>query len=264
MKNLLHIVTILFLTILTQVGGIVYLIVMLITRRQIKRRRVKRIGLFIVLYLLVTFLLVPLTAPVFGRERIKNTDLISAHSFFYKLLNRNYVRPELNKALQQISIGLNQKHQGIKLIYLDANFPFFNKFPLLPHLSHNDGKKIDITLVYQLQNGELTNKKPSVSGYGVFEDPEPNEYDQISICKSKGNWQYDFPKYLTLGKINKEISFSEKGTQSLVLETVKQNSIGKILIEPHLKARLNLNYSKVRYHGCHAVRHDDHIHIQLR
>jgi hypothetical protein len=22
-------------------------------------------------------------------------------------------------------------------------------------------------------------------------------------------------------------------------------------------------YDKVRYHGCHAVRHDDHIHIQL-
>jgi len=216
------------------------------------------------MYLLVTFLLVPLTAPVFGRERIKETHILSAHSFFYKLMNRNYVRPELNEALQKISIGLSKKHQGIKVIYLDANFPFFNKFPLLPHLSHNDGKKIDITLIYQLQNGKLTNKKPSVSGYGIYEGPRPHEYDQISICKSKGNWQYDFPKYLTFGRVNKEISFSEKGTRNLVLETIKLKNIGKILIEPHLKSRLNLNYNKVRYHGCHAVRHDDLIHIQLK
>lgn len=264
MKILLHIIIIVFLTLLTQVGGIVYLIVILVLRKQDKKRKVKRFGLFVILYLLVTFLLVPLTAPVLGRERIKETPLLSAHSFFYKLMNRNYVRPELNEALQQISTGLNQKHQGIKVIYLDANFPFFNKFPLLPHLSHNDGKKIDVTLIYQYQNGKLTNKKPSVSGYGVYEGPKPNEYDQVSICKSKGNWQYDFPKYLTLGKINEEITFSEKGTRNLVLETIKQKNIGKILIEPHLKSRLNLNYNKVRYHGCHAVRHDDHIHIQLK
>src|SRR5690606_14484943 len=180
------------ITILRQVGVGIYLIVIFITRKQKKKGTIKQLGLFAFLYLFVTFLLVPFTAPLFGKERIKETNLISAHSFFYKFLNRNYVHPELNEALQQISIGLNQKHQGIKVIYLDGNFPFFNKFPLLPHLSHNDGKKIDITLIYQLQNGELTNKKPSVSGYGVFEDPEPNEYDQISICKSKGNWQYDF------------------------------------------------------------------------
>lgn len=264
MKVFFHIIIILFLTILTQVGGIVYLIVVFITRKQKEKRKIKRLGLFAIFYLFVTFLLIPLTAPVFGRERVKETHLLSTHSFFYKLLNRNYVRPELNEALQQISNGLNQKHQGIKVIYLDANFPFFNKFPLLPHLSHNDGKKIDITLIYQLQNGELTNKKPSVSGYGVYEGPKLNEYDQVSICKSKGNWQYDFPKYLTLGTINKEVSFSEKGTRDLVRETIKQSNIGMVLIEPHLKSRLKLNYNKVRYHGCHAVRHDDHIHIQLK
>ncbi|MFT5619364.1 MAG: hypothetical protein ACI85I_002607, partial [Arenicella sp.] len=39
---------------------------------------------------------------------------------------------------------------------------------------------------------------------------------------------------------------------------------GKVFIEPHLKTRLGLeNYSKIRFHGCQAVRHDDHIHVQL-
>src|SRR5690606_36808087 len=125
--------------------------------------------------------------------------------------------------------------------------------PLLPHLSHNAGKKIDLSLIYQLENGELTNKKPSVSGYGVYEGPKFNEYDQVSICKSKGNWQYDFPKYLTLGKINKEVSLSDKGTRDLAKEAVNQNYTCMIFIEPHLKSRLNLNYNIVRYHGCHAA-----------
>ncbi|MEN8123116.1 MAG: hypothetical protein ABFS35_22450, partial [Bacteroidota bacterium] len=80
----------------------------------------------------------------------------------------------------------------------------------------------------------------------------------------KGYWQYDFPKYLTFGKINKEISLSETATRDLMNEIVKQPEIGKIFIEPHLKNRLNLTSGKVRFHGCGAVRHDDHIHIQLK
>ena len=64
------------------------------------------------------------------------------------LMNRNYVRPELNTSLQKIGEGLSKKHKGIQVVYLDANFPFINKFPLLPHLSHNDGKKIDLSFIY--------------------------------------------------------------------------------------------------------------------
>ena len=150
------------------------------------------------------------------------------------------------------------------MVYLDANFPFIDKFPLLPHLSHNDGKKIDVSLIYKNENGRLTNKKPSVSGYGVFVNPTEKEFDQNFACKNNGDWQYDFPKYLTLGKINSDISFSEKGTRELANLIIKQNSIGKLFIEPHLKSRLNLTNEKVRFHGCRAVRHDDHIHFQLK
>ncbi len=34
--------------------------------------------------------------------------------------------------------------------------------------------------------------------------------------------------------------------------------------KPHLKTRLKLSSAKIRFHGCQAVRHDDHIHVQLR
>jgi hypothetical protein len=248
----------------TQIGGIIYLTAILLIKKSAKNKRLKRIGIFAGLYLLTTFLIVPNVAPIFGREKIKETEFLIAHSFFYKLANRNYVRPELNITLNQIATEFENQNSGIKMIYLDANFPFIDKFPLLPHLSHNDGKKIDVSLIYENDNGQLTNEKPSVSGYGVYEMPTEKEYDQAAVCKENGNWQYDFPKYLTLGRINKDIAFSKKGTRQLAERILKQNNIGKLFIEPHLKTRLNLNNGKVRFHGCKAVRHDDHIHFQLK
>ena len=216
------------------------------------------------LYLVATLLIIPKLAPIWGRETVKETELIQAHSFFTKLLNRNYVQPELNKVLQKVSISLNNKHQGIKLIYLDANFPFIDKFPLLPHLSHNDGKKLDLSLIYQNKKGFLTNKKQSISGYGVYVAPMNKEKSQATKCKKKGHWQYDFPKYITFGRINKDLLFSKEATKYLINELVNHASIQKVFIEPHLINRMKLNQTKIRFHGCQAVRHDDHIHIQIK
>ena len=183
-------------------------------------------------------------------------------NYMMVLLNRNYVRPQLNKLLQATTDDL--KESNIQINYLDANFPFINKFPLLPHLSHNDGKKLDISLVYENAGGEITNQQKSVSGYGVFENPRPNEYNQIDKCLIRGYFQYDYPKYVTFGSINNELKFSTKGTKRLIKSILKNKSLGKLFIEPHLKHRLSLKNSKIRYHGCRAVRHDDHIHIQLK
>lgn len=264
MKLVLHIIIFVLLTVVTQIGGIVYLISIVLIKRTAHRRRLKRFAIFAGLYVLTTFVIVPNIAPIFGREKIKETEFLKAHSLFYILANRNYVKPELNTTLDRIATDFEKQNGGIKMAYLDANFPFIDKFPLLPHLSHNDGKKIDVTLIYKHSNGQLTNKKPSISGYGFYEKPTSSEYNQNAVCKSRGNWQYDFPKYLTLGTVNSKIQFSQTGTQEMVQLILKQKSIGKLFIEPHLKKRLNLTNSKVRFHGCQSVRHDDHIHFQLR
>jgi len=264
LRFLLHIIIAVLLTVLTQVGGIIYLLSVLFIKRKSDKYRLKLLALFSLFYLVATILFVPLIAPIFGREKIKKFDRVEARTFMTDLMNRNYVRPELNASLQEIAARLDKKHPGIKLVYLDANFPFINKFPLLPHLSHSDGKKIDISFIYKDEDGKLTNKKPSVSGYGVYEGPKANEYNQIERCLEKGKWQYDFPKYLTFGTINSKLSLSEKATKDLILEILKQPSTGKLFIEPHLKTRLNLKNQRIRFHGCQAVRHDDHIHFQLK
>ncbi|HPF11527.1 MAG TPA: hypothetical protein PKW08_05665 [Flavobacteriaceae bacterium] len=260
---MLHILAVVLLTFLTQIGGVVYLVALIAIKRTTPRRRLKRLGVFVVLYLLATFLLVPWIAPLFGREPIKGSPNLEPHTYFYKLANRNYVTPALQVLLQEVATNFAQQHPGLQVHYLDANFPFFDGFPLLPHLSHKDGKKIDVCLVYEDANGQLSNLRPSVSGYGIYEGPRPNEYDQTAVCKKKGYWPYDFPKYLSLGHVHKELRFSERGTRDLALAILKEPRLQKLFIEPHLKARLRLTHNKVRFHGCHAVRHDDHIHLQV-
>ncbi len=212
--------------------------------------------------MIVTFVIVPAVAPLWGREKIDNTKNIRPVTFMTVLLNRDYVKPELNELLKESEkylVGTN-----IDIVYLDANFPFIDRFPLLPHLSHNDGKKIDFSLVYENNQGEITNQKKSMSGYGVFENPKQGESDQIKKCLKSGYFQYDYPKYFTFGKTNSDLTFSVIGTKKLIESILRNDNLGKLFIEPHLKNRLGLNDERIRYHGCRSVRHDDHIHIQLK
>lgn len=261
-KIITRILLFIFLTILTQIGGFVLLLSILIAKKIKSNFKFKIQLLFIGFYFMLTFIFIPLIAPFFGREKIKNTAIINPTNYMTVLLNRNYVKPKLNELLLETENKLVGTKIGIN--YLDANFPFINKFPLLPHLSHNDGKKIDLSLIYENTEGEITNQQKSVSGYGHFEDPNSNEHNQIDECLKSGYFQYDYPKYFTLGKINKELIFSENGTKKLIQSILENRKIGTLFIETHLKNRMNLKDRRVKYHGCRAVRHDDHIHIQLK
>ncbi|MEL6810247.1 MAG: hypothetical protein AAFP76_02810 [Bacteroidota bacterium] len=259
-RFLLHLAATLFLTFLTQIGGILYVFTLLYFRGKGRKKYLYFFGI----YLIFTLIVVPLIAPLFGREKIRNSEWIEAHSVFYILANRNYVVPEMNELLASVSIELSESYPGMRLVYLDANFPFVDGFPLLPHLSHDNGKKLDISLIYQTPDGEVVNTKPSFSGYGFFEPPKPSEYNQIKVCKARGNWQYDYQKYLTFGTFHDDLTLSEKETKFLLQSILKQPQLRKVFIEPHLKHRFGLAHPKIRFHGCQAVRHDDHIHLQVK
>lgn len=252
----------LLLTILTQIGGLVFLCAIFIARFLGWQKRWKKLLLSLTLYLITSLVIIPHVAPIFGREPVKHTEDILPATWFTVLTNRNYVRPAINKLL--LKTAKKVKSQGIKIIYLDANFPFINGFPLLPHLSHNDGRKLDLALVYENKKGKIISAKQSRTGYGVFVDPLPGEINQTQKCKKVGYFQYDYSKYCSFGAINQELVFSKKGTKYLVEALLDHSEIQKIFIEPHLKTRLRLMDNRIRFHGCRAVRHDDHIHLQIR
>lgn len=259
-RIMLFLIVFVTLTVLTQIGGVVLCLALLVHRKY--NRSFLWLPVFVVFYALSTLLVVPFLAKLSGRETIKETKNLKAANGFYTWCNRNYVNSDLSKVLTEVSEDLAQ--YGIVINYLDANFPFIDRFPLLPHLSHNDGKKIDISLVYQDENGNVSKLVKSRSGYGVFEEPVGSEMNQTERCKTAGYFQYDYPKYLSFGEAHPELSFSEKSTKRLLNAILSKSEIEKIFIEPHLQNRLGLKHGKIRFHGCGAVRHDDHIHIQVK
>ncbi|MFK7832971.1 MAG: hypothetical protein AB8B52_06825 [Winogradskyella sp.] len=251
-----HFAIVLFLTGLTQVGGLLWLLAVVLS---FKRKKKKRF-VFRAVYLLFNLVIIPPVASYFGREKLPwLDDKLKPRNWFYPLAFRNYVNPELKNTLESSSEKLSKSDIGIT--YLDANFPFLNGFPLLPHLSHNDGKKIDLSFLYLDQQGEPTDKKPSISGYGAFVNSDKNYTN--NTCLTKGYWQYDITKYITFGTYN-NLQLDKKKTAILIKQLLSTKSSQKLFIEPHLKTSLGLSdQPKIRFHGCQAVRHDDHIHFQI-
>ncbi len=268
------------LTVLTQVGGIIWLTIWILANLlsfKIKRKSYSsyltiKLLLFCGVYLFSTFVIVPFAAekysnrtalPIFTENNIQPTTIWTC------ILNRQYVKPELKKTLFRIGNNFEKKYSDSKVSYLDANFPFSlafykNKgFPLLPHLSHNDGKKIDLSFFYLYkQTQKPTNEKPSFSGYGIYEEPKKGEFNQPEICL-KQSWYYEVGKYAKIYSNKEDYSFDKERTNYLITLIIKEQSIKKFFLEPHLKTRLNITSSKWRFHGCKASRHDDHVHVQL-
>ncbi len=281
MKKVIQIISLILLTILltvlTQVGGLILLLFLLIWKKTIQKierlksmRRIYKssikVGSFIVFYTLICLFIVPMIARPLGRVPLPiNHDRIQPLNILTCLLNRHYVKEELLDATLSVSEDLDTAYPGTIIAYLDAGFPFIDEFPLLPHLSHDDGEKLDLAFLYKdAESGEeLNDAAPSFIGYGVFESPLPSEQNQPAYCANKGYWQYSILGTLIPQWNKPDYEFDEVRTKALLEILTKESAIQKIFIEPHLKTRMNLHSNKIRYHGCGAVRHDDHIHIQL-
>jgi hypothetical protein len=223
---------------------------------------------FTIFYLLITLILVPPLArvtsnrvplPIYAEQSLKPVNWLTF------LANRHYVKPGLKTVCLDIAETFTQKYPNSYLTYLDANFPFFDGFPLIPHLSHDDGNKLDLSFFYQdAKTGEERNGSAGVLGYGVCEQPKPGESNWPEKCARQGHWQYSVLEKWAPAWTHKNWQFDAERTKFMVTLFAKHPDINKLFIEPHLKERLNLQrFSTIRFQGCHSVRHDDHLHIQL-
>ena len=270
---LLHLIAIGLLTILTQVGGVVYVVSLMLFRftdrlaKTLLQRRLYRSLLFLVCYGLATFVLVPKLAVRMGRVPLPvfTTNHVQPLTVMTCLLNRHYVRRELRQVAYDVAMKMNERFPGTKVNYLDANFPFFNGYPLFPHLSHSDGKKLDLAFLYlDKQTAEYRDDAPSIIGYGIGDEPLPGERNTAGECAEKGYWLYSLMRNLMPQGSKNNFVTDAKRTRVMINLFAGHPSIGKLFLEPHLKTRWGLSSGKIRFHGCRAVRHDDHVHVQLR
>ncbi len=260
------------LTLLSQVGGLVYLLYLISYKILDKKnedsrlRKFSKLPVFLAYYSITIFFLVPLIAKPLGRVPlpIMEQGHLRPLNILTCLLNRNYVRPALRDAALKVAASMNSKYPGTTINYLEGNFPFYDGFPLLPHRSHSDGKKLDLSFCYNnSQTGQAINGAPASLGYGLCEEPSAGELNTAEDCEAKGFWQYSFVRNMMPQSNKKDYAFNAEKTAALVNFFAGDQAIGRIFIEPHLKTRLRLSNEKVKFHGCQAVRHDDHFHVQL-
>jgi hypothetical protein len=150
----IHAAWIAALTVLTQVGGAIYALA-LWTRKFTPRTRTITgfAALFVALYALLWFP-VGWLASATGRSPLPcaERDGLSG-SLFSCLLHRHYAEPDLVSIAAELARAVDARYPGTQTRTLDAGFPFFNGFPLAPHLSHDDGEKLDLAFYYA-RNGE--------------------------------------------------------------------------------------------------------------
>jgi hypothetical protein len=278
-RLLLNIIIFFLLTVFTQVGGVIWLLGLYITRwlplerMPVRARWWSSFAVRFAFYLAVTFLVVPPLARIFGRVPlpVSSSGVLKPRTLWTAIGNRHYVRPELRRIAMGHAEAMAAKYPGLQVNYFDANFPFSIKlpfrsfrrgFPLFPHLSHNDGKKLDLGFVYRdAGSGELSDRTPSGIGYGISEEPLPGEYDRPAACRSY--FTYSFMRNLWPQGSKKDYRFDPALTRELIAYYGRDKQIGKILLEPHLTTRLSLGYGKISGVQCGSVRHDDHFHVQI-
>lgn len=264
-----------FLTLLTQIGGIVYLLCLPIFK--FFKRRIGRpilhillnISIFCMVYALTTFIIVPPLAEKYGRVPMPYDEMnphLRQLNRWTVILNRHYVVPQLRTVTEGVAQKLATADTSLVVTYLDCNFPFWLGYPLKPHLSHDDGRKIDLSFFYlDAETQKPTAERPSWIGYGVCEEPRGGEENRAEFCAEKGGWQYSFMKdYIISQSQKRRYPFDEKHTAALMRFFIADSHVNAVMIEPHLEKRLGfLNNPKVKTPPCNSVRHDDHIHVAI-
>ncbi|MGL6212147.1 MAG: hypothetical protein ACRC14_20160, partial [Paracoccaceae bacterium] len=216
-----------------------------------------RLWLFAILYL-GAWGLVQVTAPLAGRVALPcSGEVLRMQSVVYCALMRNFVTPELRDVAVEAAEAVAREHPGTVTLALDGGFPFLDGFPLIPHLSHDDGEKLDFAFYYAGEGGYRPGRTASPIGYFAFETVGEEE-----VCP---------PTWLTMRwgmgwfrPLLRPLELEPLRTTALIRAVLADARVGKVFVEPPLAARLGVADARLRFQGCRAARHDDHIHIQLQ
>lgn len=172
----------------------------------------------------------------------------------YCLAARHYVTPPARDALIGAAEAVARRHPGAVVRYMEASWPRGTR-PMPPHLSHGDGRQIDLAVFYASRSGRPLKGPPTLSGYRAYEPPRPGD---ARSCAGGRRGEPDPPA-------SRRWKLDEARTADLVRALSADVRVRRIFIEPHLKARLGfVGDRKVRFAGCQAARHDDHLHIDFR
>jgi hypothetical protein len=139
-------------------------------------------------------------------------------------------------------------------------------------------------LIYNDEEGNPSNLTPTAIGYGSSVEPNKDEPGYVGPncpCRTKTLKQKQrkdgvpcvCDNTLTLGFIrmysfmyrnvpqNENIKLNTKKSASLIKMFTPYDS--RIILEAHLRERLEVLRTSFGNHSCKTVRHDDHFHVRM-
>lgn len=246
MRWILHSAIFLFLTALTLVGGLAWLPAVW--------TRSKALGFPLIYGCL--WLLTVWTAPLAGREPLPCFgETLRMQSPFYCVTLRHFVDQEMAQVATRAAGAVKAQYPDTVTLALDGGFAFTG-LPLLPHLSHDDGEKLDFAFYYTDQQGDyLSGKTRSPLGYFAFESLDA---ENCPAAWPTLRWDFRWAQGLFPERL-----LEPDRTRALIVALEGDARVRKIFVEPPLAQRLGVSGDKIRFQGCRAARHDDHIHVQL-
>lgn len=261
-----HALVALLLTVVTQVGGAIYLAALAVRRRAPVLAQRPRAGLvlaFVGLYALAWFP-VQAAAGLGGRVGLPCAEdgALRIAAPLYCIAHRHYVRREMLALTRDLARAVDDRHPGTLTLALDGGFPFFDGFPLLPHLSHDDGGKLDLAFYYvgaedgDYRRGALR----SPIGSWAFEEPGAGERQPCRGSAGPLRWDQDWFQPLA----RDDLVLDGRRLRTALDWLARDGRARRVLLEPHLADRLGADGGFVRFQGCAAARHDDHFHVELR
>lgn len=266
-----HALILVVLTLATQVGGLAYL-AGLATVGAVPAactghrwwRRATLAGVTLTAYGALTLFVIPPIALEFGRFRLPCSEATTpglAASQLTCALNRGYVDQTLYDVVTALGEEMARRFPGSRVTALDASFPFFDELPMPPHYSHRRGKDIDLAFFYRLRatGKQVPHSSPSPIGYFHFEPPRPGERAPCSGRSSPRRWDFAW-----MQPESPAWTLDEERTAAMVSWLNAHPAVQRLFLEPHLVDRLGLEGVKLRFIGCRAARHDDHLHLRVR
>ncbi|MDH3234023.1 MAG: hypothetical protein OEQ29_10900 [Alphaproteobacteria bacterium] len=275
LKWFLGFIVFIVLTGLTQIGGVVYVVSALLISWLLGSRDwnflvrwIAHLVGFACIYVAVTVAALPPLAAEFGRHPLPCLPSArrpyGAQHPIYCLLNRHYATPSAHRMLAALTTAMNKRFPGTTVLYLDAGFPFLDGFPMLPHLLHDDGRSIDLAFFYTNRRGVYQRGRTrSPIGYWAFERPRAGD---PRPCLQEGGWGLRW----NLGFLQRywrPYTLDQKRTAAMVEWLVTDGpklGVERLYLEPHLINRFGVASPLLKFQGCRAERHDDHIQVRLR